>query len=58
MYSIRYSSIVFIFVLNWVYIRYIKGRKAMKWRGGRIGRGEALQVDRERVGDTGGEKGG
>ena len=29
----------------------------MKWRGGRIGRGEALQVDRERVGDAGGRKG-
>ena len=31
------------------------GRKAVEWRGGRIGRGEA---DRERVGDTGGERGG
>ena len=30
----------------------------MKWRGGRIGRGEALKVDKERVGDTGGETGG
>ena len=24
-----------------VYVRYIMGRKAMEWRGGRIGRGEA-----------------
>ena len=28
-------------VFNSVYIRYIMGRKAMEWRGGRIGRGEA-----------------
>ena len=34
------------------------GRKAMEWRGGRIGRGEASKVDRDRVGDTGGERGG
>ena len=37
-----------------IYIRYIMGRKAMEWRGGRIGR----KVDRDRVGDTGGERGG
>ena len=36
----------------------MKGHKAMKYRGERIGRGETLQVDVERVGDTAGERGG
>ena len=30
----------------------------MKWRGRCRGRGEAQKVDRKRVGDTGGKRGG
>ena len=42
-YSIRHSTGYSIvssvkYIYRW---RYIMGRKAMEWRGGRIGRGEA-----------------
>ena len=37
---IRSGILIFNCVFNYVYIRYIKGRKALKWRGRCRGRGK------------------
>ena len=58
MYSIRYSYIHVCIKLGIYQVyKWAQGYEVEGWAG-RIGRGEALKVDRERVGDTGGERSG